>query len=156
MATCRSRTGALRRRRPRVKRALPDSIVISYQGDGDLAAIGGNEILHAANRGENITVVLRQQRDLRHDRRADGADDAARADDHDLALGPRDPQEGFPLRVCELLATLEGPPTSSASRWATASTMRARKAIQKALQNQVEGRGFSLVEVLSPARPAGV
>ena len=62
-----------------VKRARPESIVISYQGDGDLAAIGTAEILHAANRGETITVLLRQQRHLRHDRRPDGAHHARSA-----------------------------------------------------------------------------
>ena len=57
-ATCRRRTDARRRWPPALKRAHPDSIVISYQGDGDLAAIGTAEIIHAANRGENITVFF--------------------------------------------------------------------------------------------------
>ena len=65
-----------------VKRSRPESIVISYQGDGDLAAIGTAEILHAANRGEPITVIFVNNGDLRHDRRADGAHHAARPEDH--------------------------------------------------------------------------
>ncbi len=59
-----------------MKRTQPDKIVITYQGDGDLASIGAAEILHAANRGENITRLLRQQRRVRHDQRPDGADHA--------------------------------------------------------------------------------
>jgi len=71
-----------------LKRALPDKIVIAYQGDGDLAAIGTAEIVHAANRGEKNHGHLRQQRYLRHDRRADGADHAGGPGVHHFAVGP--------------------------------------------------------------------
>ena len=71
-----------------IRRALPHSIVMSYQGDGDLAAIGTAEIVHAANRGENITVFLHQQCHLRHDRWTDGAHHAGGAEVDDFALWP--------------------------------------------------------------------
>jgi 2-oxoisovalerate ferredoxin oxidoreductase beta subunit len=138
-----------------LKRALPDSIVISYQGDGDLAAIGGNEILHAANRGENITVFFVNNAIY-------GMTGGQMAPT--TVLGQRTSTspagraiagEGFPLRVSELLATLEGPTyIERVALYDNKSRMRARKAVKKALQNQVEGRGFSLVEVLSPC-PTG-
>ncbi len=70
-----------------VKRARPDSFVFTYQGDGDLAAIGTSEIIHAANRGEEHDGHLRQQHHLWHDRRPDGADHPAGAAHHDLPLG---------------------------------------------------------------------
>ena len=103
-----------------LKRANPESIVMSYQGDGDLAAIGTAEIIHAANRGENITRVLRQQLDLWHDRRADGADDARRANEHNFALGTPRPS----TRVCRFMLLSCSPHwrrrrTSSASPFAT-------------------------------------
>lgn len=138
-----------------VKRALPDSLVISYQGDGDLAAIGGNEILHAANRGENITVFFVNNAIY-------GMTGGQMAPT--TLLGQRTltsptgrdvHSEGFPLRVSELLASLEGPTyIERVALFDNKSRMRARKAVKKALKNQIEGRGFSLVEVLSPC-PTG-
>ena len=138
-----------------VKRALPDSLVISYQGDGDLAAIGGNEILHAANRGENITVFFVNNAIY-------GMTGGQMAPTSLLGMktttspfGRALQREGFPLRVGELLASLEGPTyIERVALYDNKSRMKARKAVRKALQNQVEGRGFSLVEVLSPC-PTG-
>ena len=72
-----------------VKRSRPDSIVIGYQGDGDLAAIGTAEIIHAANRGEPITVIFVNNGDLRDDRRPDGAHHSARQEEHHLPVRPR-------------------------------------------------------------------
>ena len=72
-----------------LKRTQPDKVVFTYQGDGDLASIGAAEILHAANRGENICGVLHQQCRLWHDQRADGADDPARTGDHFEPPRPR-------------------------------------------------------------------
>ncbi|MGE0100861.1 MAG: 2-oxoacid:acceptor oxidoreductase family protein [Blastocatellales bacterium] len=138
-----------------VKRAHPDSLVISYQGDGDLAAIGGNEILHAANRGENITVFFVNNAIY-------GMTGGQMAPTTLLGqktitspYGRAQEREGYPLRVSELLATLEGPTyIERVGIFDNKSRMKARKAIRKALQNQVEGRGFSLVEILSPC-PTG-
>src|SRR5215471_1468833 len=92
-----------------VKRALPDSLVISYQGDGDLAAIGGNEILHAANRGEDFTVIFVNNAIY-------GMTGGQMAPTTYLGMktttspaGRAAANDGFPVRVSELLASLEGP-----------------------------------------------
>ena len=138
-----------------VKRALPDSLVICYQGDGDLAAIGGNEILHAANRGEDITVIFVNNAiyGMTGGQMAPttlvGQKTATTPLGRDLA------NDGSPVRVSELLATLEGPTyIERVALYDNKTRARARAAIRKALRNQIEGRGFSLVEVLSPC-PTG-
>lgn len=138
-----------------VKRVRPDAILLCYQGDGDLAAIGGNEILHAANRGEPITVFFVNNGIY-------GMTGGQMAPTTPLGqrttTSPRGRAfdvEGPPLRVCELLATLEGPAYIERVALTDAKHhMQARKAIRKALQNQIEGRGFSFVEILS-ACPSG-
>jgi 2-oxoisovalerate ferredoxin oxidoreductase beta subunit len=138
-----------------VKRVRPDAIVFTYQGDGDLAAIGGNEILHAANRGEAITVFFVNNGIY-------GMTGGQMAPTTPLGekttTSPRGREfgvEGPPLRMCELLDTLDGP--AYIERVALTDPkqhMRARKAVRKAFQNQIDGRGFSFVEVLS-ACPSG-
>lgn len=133
-----------------VRRSLPNSIVISYQGDGDLAAIGGNEILHAANRGENITVIFVNNAIY-------GMTGGQMAPTTLLGMkttttpyGRSASNEGFPLRVCELLASLEAPAYLERVAVTDAKhVMSARRAIRKAIQYQIEGRGFSLVELLA-------
>jgi 2-oxoisovalerate ferredoxin oxidoreductase beta subunit len=133
-----------------VKRSLPHSIVISYQGDGDLAAIGGNEILHAANRGENITVIFVNNAIY-------GMTGGQMAPTTLLGMktttspyGRSIENEGYPIRVCELLATLEAPAYIERVAITDAKhVMAGRKAIRKAIQYQMEGRGFTLVELLS-------
>jgi 2-oxoisovalerate ferredoxin oxidoreductase beta subunit len=133
-----------------VKRVLPHSIVISYQGDGDLAAIGGNEILHAANRGENISVIFVNNAIY-------GMTGGQMAPTTLLGMkttttpyGRALANEGYPIRVCELLSTLEAPVYIERAAITDAkNVMSARKAIRKAIQYQIEGRGFSLVELLS-------
>lgn len=138
-----------------VKRARPESIVISYQGDGDLAAIGGNEVLHAANRGENITVIFVNNA-LYGMTGGQMAPTTLLGQKTTTTPRGRDVlNEGYPLRVCELLATLAGPVyIERVALFDTRSRMKARRAIRKALQAQMEGKGFSLVEVLSPC-PTG-
>ena len=92
-----------------VRRVRPDAFVFTYQGDGDLAAIGTAEIVHAAARGERITRDLRQQRHLRHDRRPDGPDHAARpADDLDARWAATPALHGYPIPITEMLALLPG------------------------------------------------
>jgi len=133
-----------------VKRARPDSIVFTIQGDGDLAAIGTAEIVHAAARGENITVfflnntiygmtggqmaptTLVGQRSTT----SPAGRDASRA--------------GRPIKVSEMLATLDGPAyIERVAMDKPANIARAGRAIRKALANQAAGLGFSLVEILS-------
>jgi 2-oxoisovalerate ferredoxin oxidoreductase beta subunit len=138
-----------------VKRVRPDSIVICYQGDGDLAAIGGNEILHAANRGEHITVFFVNNGIY-------GMTGGQMAPTTPLGektttspYGRQSRVEGPPIRMCELLATLDAPVYIERVALTDAKQhMRTRKAVRRALQNQAEGKGFSFVEVLA-ACPTG-
>lgn len=138
-----------------IKRALPDSIVISYQGDGDLAAIGGNNILQAANRGENITVIFVNNAIYGMTGSQMAPTTLIGQKTTTTPFGRTAENEGYPLRVSELLATLEAPAYIERVAITDAKhVMRARKAIRKAIQNQMEGRGFSFVEALSPC-PTG-
>lgn len=138
-----------------VKRALPDSLVISYQGDGDLAAIGGNEILHAANRGEDFTVIFVNNAIYGMTGGQMAPTSLVGMKTTTTPLGRVAANDGFPVRVAELLSTLEGPTyIERVALYDNKTRAKARKAIRKALQNQIEGRGFSLVEVLSPC-PTG-
>ena len=133
-----------------IKRSRPDSIVLCYQGDGDLAAIGGNEILHAANRGEGITVIFVNNA-IYGMTGGQMAPTTLVGQKTTTTPSGRDPsREGFPLRIVELLDTLKAPAfLARVSLHDAKNTMRARKAIRKAIRNQMEGKGFSLVEVLS-------
>jgi len=138
-----------------VKRALPDSLVISYQGDGDLAAIGGNEILHAANRGEDFTVIFVNNAIYGMTGGQMAPTSLLGMKTTTSPLGRVAGNDGFPVRVSELLSTLEGPTyIERVALYDNKTRAKARKAIRKALRNQIEGRGFSLVEVLSPC-PTG-
>jgi len=138
-----------------IKRANPDSIVISYQGDGDLAAIGTAETLHAANRGENITVFFVNNAIYGM---TGGQMAPTTLIGQKTATTPRGRLEtahGNPIRMAEILATL--PAATYVERVAIGHSkhiMKARKAIRKALQNQVENKGYSFVEILS-ACPTG-
>jgi 2-oxoisovalerate ferredoxin oxidoreductase beta subunit len=134
-----------------VKRSRPESIVIDYQGDGDLAAIGSAEILHAANRGEHITVIFVNNAiySMTGGQLAPttllGQKTATSPEGRSAA------NEGYPLHVCELLATLEAPVyIERVSLGDNKQIMQAARAIKKAMENQVRGLGFSLIEVLSP------
>jgi 2-oxoisovalerate ferredoxin oxidoreductase beta subunit len=133
-----------------IKRTRPQSIVLCYQGDGDLAAIGGNEILHAANRGENISVFFVNNGiyGMTGGQMAPTTPLGART--VTSPLGRAALSEGYPLRISELLATLDAPVyIERVALTDTKHHMRARKAVRRAIQNQIEGRGFSLVEVLA-------
>jgi 2-oxoglutarate ferredoxin oxidoreductase subunit beta len=134
-----------------IKRARPDLFVISYQGDGDLAAIGTAEIVHAANRGENITVIFINNAVYGM---TGGQMAPTTLLDQKTATTPtgRDlPCDGPPIKVCEMLSALDGP--SYIARVAVnkpAAVRKAKAAINIAFSRQIEGKGFSLVEVLSP------
>jgi 2-oxoisovalerate ferredoxin oxidoreductase beta subunit len=133
-----------------IKRVHPDNIVISYQGDGDLAAIGGNEILHAANRGENITVFFVNNGiyGMTGGQMAPTTPVGERTTTS--PYGRTLANEGYPMKICELLSSLDAPAYIERVALTDAKQhMRARKAVRRALQCQIEGRGFSLVEVLS-------
>ena len=133
-----------------IKRARPESIVLCYQGDGDLAAIGSSEILHAANRGENLSVFFINNA-VYGMTGGQMAPTTLLLQRTTTTPQGRSPDEGFPLKVCELLSTLQAPVYIERVTLADNRTiMKARKAVRKAIQNQMEGKGFSLVEILSP------
>jgi len=133
------------------KRAHPESIVISYQGDGDLAAIGTSEIIHAANRGENITVIFINNAVYGMTGGQMAPTTLIGQKTTTTPFGRSATNEGYPLRVCELLAALEAPVyLERVALSDNKGIMKAGKAVRRAIENQVRGLGFSLVEVLSP------
>ncbi|MFZ0287189.1 MAG: 2-oxoacid:acceptor oxidoreductase family protein [Terriglobales bacterium] len=134
-----------------LKRACPDKIVISYQGDGDLAAIGTAEIIHAANRGEKITVFFVNNGIYGMTGGQMAPTTLVGQKSTTSPWGRRPANEGFPLHMAELLASLEAP--AYIERVALSDNkniMKARRAIRKALEIQRDGAGFSFVEILSP------
>jgi 2-oxoisovalerate ferredoxin oxidoreductase beta subunit len=134
-----------------IKRACPDKMVIAYQGDGDLAAIGTAEILHAANRGENITCFFINNAIYGMTGGQMAPTTLVGQASTTSPFGRRPSNDGFPLHLCELLATLKAP--AYIERVALSDNkniMRARRAVRKALELQRDGDGFSLVEILSP------
>ena len=134
-----------------IKRSRPDSILISYQGDGDLSAIGSSEILHAANRGENITAIFVNNA-IYSMTGGQAAPTTLIGQKSTTTPNGRNPlTEGYPLRVSELLATLEAPVyIARVGLGDNKQIAQADKAIRRAVENQVKGLGFSLVEILSP------
>lgn len=133
-----------------IKRMLPDRIVFTYQGDGDLAAIGTAETIHAANRGENITVIFVNNAIYGMTGGQMAPTTLLGQVSSTTPAGRGKHGEGAPLRVCELLSSLNG--VAYLERAALASPKDvavAKRAIKKAFQYQMDGKGFSLVEVLS-------
>ncbi|NLI47563.1 MAG: 2-ketoisovalerate ferredoxin oxidoreductase [Acidobacteria bacterium] len=133
-----------------IKRINPHSIVISYQGDGDLAAIGGDEIIHAANRGERLTVFFVNNAIYGM---TGGQMAPTTLVGQQTTTSPRGRNihnEGYPIRMCELISALEAPVyVERVSLHSPGARAKARKAIRKALENQVQGKGFSFVEILA-------
>lgn len=133
-----------------LKRANPDLIVISYQGDGDLAAIGTAETIHAANRGEAITVIFvnNQIYGMTGGQMAPTTLPGQRATS--CPEGRDVETMGHPLPVAELIAALAAPTyVTRQSLHDPKHVAQATKAVEKALRYQVEGKGYSLVEILS-------
>jgi len=132
------------------KRANPENLVFTYQGDGDLAAIGTAETVHAAARSENITVIFVNNA-IYGMTGGQMAPTSLPGQVTQTSPYGRDVQTaGYPIRVCEMLSTLDG--TTFAQRVAVNNVKNVRetkKAIKKAFQLQLEGKGFSIVEVLS-------
>jgi 2-oxoisovalerate ferredoxin oxidoreductase beta subunit len=134
-----------------LKRACPDKIVIAYQGDGDLAAIGTAEIIHAANRGEKITVFFVNNAIYGMTGGQMAPTTLVGQKSTTSFWGRRPVNEGFPLHMSELLSSLEAP--TYIERVALSDNkniMKARRAVRKALELQRDGAGFSFVEILSP------
>jgi 2-oxoisovalerate ferredoxin oxidoreductase beta subunit len=134
-----------------LKRACPDKIVIAYQGDGDLAAIGTAEIVHAANRGEKITVFFVNNAIYGMTGGQMAPTTLVGQRSTTSPWGRRPLNDGFPLHMAEMLASLEAP--AYIERVALSDNkniMKARRAVRKALELQREGAGFAFVEILSP------
>jgi 2-oxoglutarate ferredoxin oxidoreductase subunit beta len=133
-----------------IKRVHPDNVVFTYQGDGDLASIGIAEIVHAANRGEKITTIFVNNAIY-------GMTGGQMAPTSLLGqvtttspYGRNPDTEGHPIRVSEMLATVEGAAfIERVSVHDIKNINRAKRAIKKAFQVQLEGKGFAMVEVLS-------
>jgi len=134
-----------------IKRVRPQNIVFTYQGDGDLAAIGTNETIHAANRGENLTVIFINNAvygmtggqmaptTLLGQRTATSLE------------GRQRETHGYPLKISEMLALLPGVHyIERVSLYNPQEVLKAKRAIRQAFENQINNLGFSLVEILSP------
>lgn len=133
-----------------VKRSLPDKIVFTYQGDGDLAAIGTAEIVHAAARGENITVVFINNTIYGMTSGQMAPTTLLNQVTTTSPYGRNAKDHGNPIRVCEMLATLQGPAyIERASLHDIKHIRQAKAALKKAFRLQKEKRGFTLVELLS-------
>ena len=134
-----------------VKRTNPEkNIVFTYQGDGDLASIGTAEIVHAAARNENITVVFINNA-IYGMTGGQMAPTSLVGQVTQTSPYGRDPKLcGYPVKICEMLSELEGPEyLERVTVNSVANVRRAKKAIRKAFQNQLDNKGFSLIEVLS-------
>ena len=133
-----------------VKRADPSKIVFTYQGDGDLASIGMAETVHSAARGENITVIFVNNAIYGMTGGQMAPTSLPGQVTQTSPYGRDTNTVGFPVKVCELLSTLDG--AGYIERVAVNNVKNvkaAKKAIEKAFRNQVEGKGFSLIEVVS-------
>jgi 2-oxoisovalerate ferredoxin oxidoreductase beta subunit len=134
-----------------VKRANPESLVISYQGDGDLAAIGTAEIIHAANRGEKISVFFVNNAIYGMTGGQMAPTTLVGQESTTSPWGRRPSNEGYPLHMAELLSTLHAPVyVERVALNDNKNIMKARKAVRKALELQYAGAGFTFVELLSP------
>ena len=134
-----------------IKRTLPDRVVFTYQGDGDLMAIGTAEIIHAANRGENITVFFVNNAVYGMTSGQMAPTTLPGQKTTTTPLGRNTDTEGAPIRVCELLSTLEGVTyMERVSVHSPGHVVKAKKSIKKAFMTQIKKEGFSMVEILSP------
>ncbi|MFH1234584.1 MAG: thiamine pyrophosphate-dependent enzyme [Candidatus Diapherotrites archaeon] len=133
-----------------VKRVLPESFVFTYQGDGDLAAIGTAETVHSANRGENITVIFINNAIYGMTGGQMAPTTVISQKTNTTPYGRDAALHGYPIKVCELLSTMEG--VAFAERVTVSSPaniIKAKAAIKRAVETQLNKEGFSIVEVLS-------
>ncbi len=134
-----------------IKRAFPESVVFTYQGDGDLAGIGTAETIHACNRGENFTTVFINNAVYGMTGGQMAPTTLRGMKTTTTPYGRDHIIEGHPMKMCEMLSLLDG--AAYIERVAVnspANIRKTKKAIAKAFQMQLEGRGFSMVEILSP------
>ena len=134
-----------------IKRVLPDRLVFTYQGDGDLAAIGTAEIIHAGNRGENMSVIF-VNNGVYGMTGGQMAPTTLLGQKTMTTPGPRKAaRDGFPIKMLEMMAPLDG--TVYLERTSVHSpkdVINTKRAIKKAFELQLAGKGFSMVEVVSP------
>jgi 2-oxoglutarate ferredoxin oxidoreductase subunit beta len=134
-----------------IKRILPDRVVFSYQGDGDLAAIGIAESIHAANRGENFTIIFINNAVYGMTGGQMAPTTVLGQKTTTSPVGRNKALDGYPVQISEILARLPGTVyIERCTVTSPASIVKARRAIRKAFQYQIEGQGFTLVELLSP------
>ncbi len=133
-----------------LKRAMPDRIIFTYQGDGDLASIGMAETVHAATRNENITVIFVNNA-IYGMTGGQMAPTSLPGQVTQTSPYGRDVKTvGYPIKVCELLSGLDAPYyIERVAVNSVKNVTRAKKAIRRAFENQIEGKGFSLIEVIS-------
>ena len=133
-----------------LKRADPESFVFTYQGDGDLASIGMAETVHAATRNENISIVFVNNAIYGMTGGQMAPTSLPGQVTQTSPYGRDVKQCGYPVKICEMLSQLEGPEYLARVAVNSVKNVKAAgKAIEKAFRNQLEGRGFSLVEVIS-------
>jgi len=133
-----------------LKRSMPDNVIFTYQGDGDLAAIGTAETVHSATRGENITIIFVNNAIYGMTGGQMAPTTLPNQVTQTTPYGRDVNTAGYPVHVCEMLSTLDG--VAYAERVAVDSVPNIRKAkaaIKKAFQNQIDKKGFSIVEILS-------
>jgi 2-oxoglutarate/2-oxoacid ferredoxin oxidoreductase subunit beta len=133
-----------------IKRCLPGNVVFTYQGDGDLAAIGTGEIVHAANRGENITVIFVNNATYG----MTGGQMAPTTIEGQITtttpMGRDRKIAGYPIKITEMLAVLPGVVYLERAAVNSVSNIRkAKKAVLKAFKVQLAGKGFSMIEILA-------
>jgi len=134
-----------------LKRALPDRVVFTYQGDGDIAAIGTAETIHAAARGEKVTTIFVNNAVYGMTGGQMAPTTVLGQNTTTSPGGRREQRDGYPVKLSEMLALTEG--SAYIERTALSSpsnVLKTKKAIAKAFRIQLDGAGFSLVEVLSP------
>lgn len=126
-----------------------DKFIFTYQGDGDLASIGLAEIMHAANRGENFAVVF-VNNGIFGMTGGQMAPTTLIGQKATTAQSGRTPKEGYPMHMCELISSLKAPVyVERCSLDSPQHILAAKKAIKKAFQNELDGKGFSFIELLS-------
>ncbi|MBR5559273.1 MAG: 2-oxoglutarate oxidoreductase [Oscillospiraceae bacterium] len=133
-----------------LKRSMPDNVIFTYQGDGDLAAIGTAETVHSATRGENITIIFVNNAIYGMTGGQMAPTTLPNQVTQTTPYGRDVATAGYPVHVCEMLSTLDG--VAYAERVSVDSVPNIRKAkaaIKKAFQNQIDKKGFSIVEILS-------
>ncbi len=133
-----------------LKRAIPENVVFTYQGDGDLAAIGTAETVHSATRGENITIIFINNAIYGMTGGQMAPTTLPNQVTQTTPYGRDVSTAGHPIRICEMLSTLDG--VAYAERVSVdnvPNVKNAKKAIKKAFQAQIDQKGFSIVEVLS-------